>query len=91
MRNFTKLLFTVIALLLLSSYGNAQQKKQEFTSVVGKLIRVTPKLADLDQTTMYGQPLKIVPISMALLAWTKRLKKKLREDCSAWERKLLIP
>jgi len=40
MRNFTKLWFTVIALLLLSSYGNAQQSPQQgpnqITSVVGK-------------------------------------------------------
>jgi len=59
MRNFTKLWFTVIALLLLSSYGNAQQGPQQITSVVGKLIRVTPKLADIDPNSMYGEPLKI--------------------------------
>ena len=59
MRNFTRLLFTGIVFLLLSSYGMAQQGKQQITSVVGKLIRVTPKLADIDPNTMYGEPLKI--------------------------------
>jgi len=59
MRSFTKLLFTGIALFLLSAYGNAQEGKQKISSVVGKLIRVTPKLADIDGTTMYGEPLKI--------------------------------
>src|SRR5690349_17456855 len=61
MRSFTKLLFVGFALLLLSGYGYAQggNQKQQITSVVGKLIRVTPKLADIDPNTMYGQPLKI--------------------------------
>ena len=59
MKKFTKLLFAGLLLLLFSSSGNAQQNKQQITSVVGKLVRITPKLADLDPNTMYGQPLKI--------------------------------
>lgn len=58
MNKFTKLLFLGFTFLLLSGYGIAQQSSQ-ITSVVGKLIRVTPKLADIDKTTMYGEPLKI--------------------------------
>ena len=60
MRSFTKLLFSGVVFLLLSASGMAQQQgKQQITSVVGKLIRVTPKLADIDPKTMYGEPLKI--------------------------------
>ncbi len=59
MRNFTRLLLTGFVLLFISNYGNAQTGKQQITSVVGKLIRVTPKLADIDPKTMYGEPLKI--------------------------------
>ena len=58
MSKFTKLLFLGFAFLLFCSHGIAQQNSQ-ITSVVGKLIRVTPKLANIDQTTMYGEPLKI--------------------------------
>ena len=57
MRSFTKLLFSGIVFLLFSVSVTAQQQK--ITSVIGKLVRVTPKLADIDPTTMYGQPLKI--------------------------------
>src|SRR5690349_15107274 len=57
MRSFTKLLFSGVVLLLLSISAMAQQ--QQITSVVGKLVRVSPKLADIDPNTMYGQPLKI--------------------------------
>jgi subtilisin-like proprotein convertase family protein len=59
MKKFTKFLLVVFLLLLFSNFGNAQQNNQQITSVVGKLIRVTPKLADIDPATMYGQPLKI--------------------------------
>lgn len=60
MNKFTKLLFGGLVLLLCSLTGWAQQSQSsQITSVVGKLIRVTPKLADIDQTTMYGEPLKI--------------------------------
>ena len=58
MNKFTKLLFLGLSFLLFSGYGIAQQSPQ-ISSVVGKLIRVTPKLADIDKTTMYGEPLKI--------------------------------
>ena len=58
MKNFTRLLFTGVLFMLFSNYGMAQQSSQ-FTSVVGKLVRTTPKLSEIDRTTMYGEPLKI--------------------------------
>ncbi len=61
MRNFTLRLFVGLVLALFSTWGMAQNlpNVSKITSVVGKLIRVTPKLADIDHTTMYGEPLKI--------------------------------
>ncbi len=56
MRNFTRLLFTGLMLMLFSNFGIAQQS-QQFTSYVGKLIRTTPRLADIDKNSMYGAPL----------------------------------
>ncbi len=60
MNKFTKLLFTGLALILYVSTGFSQQSQNpQISSVVGKLIRVTPKLADIDPKTMYGEPLKV--------------------------------
>ncbi len=56
MRNFTQLFFTGLLLMLFSSFGFAQQNPK-FTTIVGKLIRTTPKLSDIDKSSMYGQPL----------------------------------
>jgi len=55
MKNFTRLLFTGVLLLLFSGYGMAQQNSQ-FTTIVGKLIRTTPRLADIDKNSVYGAP-----------------------------------
>ncbi|WP_462253755.1 hypothetical protein, partial [Ferruginibacter sp.] len=56
MRNFTRLFFTGLMLMLFCSFGFAQQSSK-FTTVVGKLIRTTPKISDLDKNSMYGEPL----------------------------------
>ncbi len=58
MKNFTRLLFTGVLFMLFSNYGMAQQSPQ-FTTIVGKLVRTTPKLSEIDKTTMYGEPLQI--------------------------------
>jgi subtilisin-like proprotein convertase family protein len=58
MKNFTRLLFTGVMFMLFCSYGTAQQSPQ-FTKVVGKLVRTTPRLSEIDKTTMYGEPLQI--------------------------------
>ncbi len=55
MRNFTRLLFTGFILLMFSYWGTAQQNRQ-VTTVVGKLIRTTAPLSEIDQNSMYGQP-----------------------------------
>ena len=57
-KNFTlRFLFIGISLFLCAaSFG---QLKPETVAVTGNLIGVTPKLADIDKTTMYGQPLVI--------------------------------
>ena len=55
MRNFTQLLFTGFILLMFSYSGTAQQNRQ-ITTVVGKLIRTTAPLSEIDTNSMYGQP-----------------------------------
>jgi hypothetical protein len=55
---FLSLLVGVLLLFGFSLDSNAQQPS-ETVAVTGHLIRVTPKLADIDKTTMYGEPLKI--------------------------------
>jgi subtilisin-like proprotein convertase family protein len=56
MRNFTRLFFIGFMILLFSNFGIAQQSPK-FTTIVGKLIRTTPKLADIDKNSMYGAPI----------------------------------
>lgn len=65
-QKLSKRLFLAGLLIMLGSgfIGYAQQKpgdlkNTQVTSIVGKLIRTTPRLADIDGTTMYGEPLKI--------------------------------
>jgi len=48
--------FYLLALgILLSNYVTAQDK-HEFSSVTGHLVRVTPKLKDIDKNSVYGEP-----------------------------------
>ena len=58
MKKFTRLLFFGFLLTLLSFTGMAQNSSK-ITSVVGKLVRITPKLSDIDVTSMYGKPFVI--------------------------------
>jgi|GEM_PF-1017134 len=55
---FLSLITTVLVLFGFSFESKAQQQS-ETVAITGHLIRVTPKLADIDKTTMYGEPLKI--------------------------------
>ncbi|MEO6613474.1 MAG: HYR domain-containing protein [Chitinophagaceae bacterium] len=60
MRNFTTrfLLVGLLVTFCLSINSYAQQRQVlETQSYTGKLVRTTPKLADIDRTTMYGKPL----------------------------------
>ena len=84
MNKFTRLLFTGLSLLLCSIFGFAQQgSNPQISSVAGKLIRITPKLADIDQTTMYGEPLKITRNMDGIIGISRegknKIKKKLEE------------
>jgi hypothetical protein len=59
MRNFTTrfLLVGLLVTFCLSINGYAQQRQVlETQSYTGKLVRTTPKLADIDRTSMYGKP-----------------------------------
>ncbi|MEO7484268.1 MAG: T9SS type A sorting domain-containing protein [Ferruginibacter sp.] len=50
---FRVILFTLFTFVTSLSFG---QNKQTFQSVKGTLVRITPKLADIDPTSMYGKP-----------------------------------
>ena len=50
---FTRCIFATLSLLLVASLANAQLKP-ETAAVKGHLVRTTPRLADIDNTTMYG-------------------------------------
>ncbi|MGQ0739648.1 MAG: HYR domain-containing protein [Bacteroidota bacterium] len=52
-------LITWVLVLFGFSFESKAQQKSETVAITGHLIRVTPKLADIDNTTMYGEPLKI--------------------------------
>jgi len=54
----TRLLFTGL-IFILSTTCSYSQQSPVFTSVQGRLIRTTPRLADIDKNSMYGAPLKI--------------------------------
>ncbi len=60
-----RFLFVGFFFFLLAANGFAQQNSGSLqkvgptVAITGNLIRVTPKLADIDKTTMYGEPLKI--------------------------------
>jgi subtilisin-like proprotein convertase family protein len=56
MKNFTRFLFTGVLLLMISGYSIAQQSPH-FEKIIGKLVRTTPRLADIDPNTMYGAPI----------------------------------
>ncbi len=65
-QKLSRRLFLAGLLIMLGSgfIGNAQEKpgdlkKTQVSSIVGKLVRTTPRLAEIDGTTMYGEPLKI--------------------------------
>ena len=51
-----------------------QTQQSETVAVTGKLIRVTPKLADIDNTTMYGEPLVITRDANGKIGRPKELK-----------------
>ena len=55
----------------LNSY--AQQQQRVFTSVTGHLMRVTPKLADIDRNTMYGQPLQITRDMNGIIGYGEKI------------------
>lgn len=55
-RFITQLFVCLIALLGLGSNAFAQNNP-ETVAIKGVLVRTTPKLADIDKTTMYGKPL----------------------------------
>ena len=59
MKTFTsRFLFT--GLLLAACFSvSYSQNAPVFTSIQGKLIRTTPRLADIDKNSMFGAPLKI--------------------------------
>src|SRR5689334_6464653 len=53
--------FLLVFFFSLNSFAqrNWFQPKPDTAVVIGKLVRITPKLADIDPTTMYGKPLVI--------------------------------
>lgn len=59
---FTRCIFATFSLLLVASLSNAQLKP-ETAAVKGHLVRTTPRLGDIDNTTMYGAPLLITRTS----------------------------
>jgi hypothetical protein len=59
MRKFTFQFFIIGLLFTLCCNNSYAQQKPVTVAVTGKLIRVTPKLADIDRTTMYGKPLVV--------------------------------
>jgi subtilisin-like proprotein convertase family protein len=88
MNKFTKLLFLGLSFLLFSGYAIAQEGKKEISSVVGKLIRVTPKLADIDPNTMYGEPLKITRNKDGIIGISEegeeKLEKRLKKEAKTF-------
>ena len=79
MKNFTRLFFTGFFLLLFSGMGMAQLNPT-VTSVVGKLVRITPKLADIDKTSMYGEPFKITRDMNGIIGISDRGEEKVEEQ-----------
>lgn len=57
-KTITRCFFATLSLLLVASLAQAQLKP-ETVAVTGHLVRTTPKLTDIDNTTMYGAPLLI--------------------------------
>ncbi|MCX8020859.1 MAG: HYR domain-containing protein [Chitinophagaceae bacterium] len=51
--------FLLIAGIVILSWDGFSQQVQEITSVKGQLIRITPKLSEIDRNSMYGEPFVI--------------------------------
>jgi hypothetical protein len=78
------LLFTLFTFVLSLSYG---QNKQTFQSVKGVLVRITPKLADIDPNSMYGQPFQIARDMNGLIGVSDRAEEKVEEQIRRSSRK----
>ncbi len=57
--HFLSILLGVLVLFGFSLESKAQQTP-DVSSITGRLVRITPKLADIDPNTMYGEPLPIM-------------------------------
>ncbi|MBL0232450.1 MAG: HYR domain-containing protein [Chitinophagaceae bacterium] len=55
-RSFTPFFILGFLLILCTGTTVSAQQQRSFTSVTGKLVRVTPALADIDRNSMYGKP-----------------------------------
>src|SRR6476620_9023148 len=59
MKKFTRFLPVGLLVLLCFSFNSYAQQVVETQTVIGHLVRVTPKLADIDRNSMYGKPFVI--------------------------------
>lgn len=59
MKRFITLISFTAFFLLLTSVNNVviAQEIKELKSTLGRLVRITPKLSEIDRSSMYGQPL----------------------------------
>ena len=67
MRHCAARMLLVSAAFFISVTYSYSQQKFTITSTVGHLIRVTPKLSDIDKNSMYGTPLQITRRGEGLL------------------------
>ncbi len=81
---FRVLLFTLFTFVTSLSYA---QNKQTFESVKGTLVRITPKLADIDPNSMYGQPFQIARDMNGLIGVSDRAEEKVEEQIRRSSRK----
>ncbi|MDZ4794245.1 MAG: hypothetical protein SGI83_08200, partial [Bacteroidota bacterium] len=78
MRKFTFKFFIVGLLLTICCSNIYAQQKPETVAVTGRLIRVTPKLSEIDRTSMYGKPL-VKTRDMDGIIWLKPFREKMKE------------
>jgi hypothetical protein len=69
MKKFTTRLVFIGLFLALCFSQSFAQNGPIFTSVQGRLVRVTPRLADIDKNSMYGQPLQITRKGDGFAQW----------------------
>ena len=82
MKKFTThiLPISLFVMLCFSLHSYAQQPQiLETQSYTGHLVRITPKLADIDRTTMYGKPLVITRDKDGVIGIGRRMRKRRRK------------